>query len=211
MKVDYLIVGQGLAGTLLANALMNKGQKVVVVGNSNAPTASLVAAGLYNPLVFKRVTASWLANDLIKEVYSTYSQLENLLDVPLIHKTPICKLITDEELDWFKGQIDKKQLHHFISEIQTNPKFAGVKRFKGAAIINHSGYVDLKTLILNFREWLVQKGAYIEATFNYADIEIDEKVVQWNNITANRVIFCEGTAGVNNPFLRSGNILPNQR
>ncbi len=50
---DFLIVGQGLAGSLLAWELMQRGAKVLIVDNG-MPNASQVAAGLINPITGMR-------------------------------------------------------------------------------------------------------------------------------------------------------------
>ena len=48
MQVDFLIVGQGLAGTLLAQALRSRGQSVAVVDDGWRSSASQVAAACAN-------------------------------------------------------------------------------------------------------------------------------------------------------------------
>ena len=53
MKVDYLIIGQGLAGSLLAWELIQRRCSVVVVDNGNE-NASQIAAGLINPITGMR-------------------------------------------------------------------------------------------------------------------------------------------------------------
>ena len=50
MKVDYIIVGQGLAGTMLAYKLQNAGQKVFIIDNAHTQAATHVAAGIINPI-----------------------------------------------------------------------------------------------------------------------------------------------------------------
>ena len=42
----YLIVGQGLAGTLLAFSLLEKGEEVLIADDYNHASASQVAAGM---------------------------------------------------------------------------------------------------------------------------------------------------------------------
>ncbi|MGE5447336.1 MAG: FAD-dependent oxidoreductase, partial [Bacteroidales bacterium] len=59
MKVDVIIVGQGLAGTLLAFELLKLGQSFVVIDQPGIIKASSVAAGIINPVVFRRMTKSW--------------------------------------------------------------------------------------------------------------------------------------------------------
>ena len=50
-QIDTLILGQGLAGSLLAWHLIGGGQKVRVIDDAHRSSASKVAAGLINPLI----------------------------------------------------------------------------------------------------------------------------------------------------------------
>ena len=49
--IDFLIVGHGLAGSVLAHMLLERGQRVVVLEDKSLHSASKVAAGLVNPLI----------------------------------------------------------------------------------------------------------------------------------------------------------------
>ena len=53
MKIDYIIVGQGLAGTLLAYFLEQSGKSVVFVDNGYKTAATKVAAGIFNHNLFQ--------------------------------------------------------------------------------------------------------------------------------------------------------------
>ena len=57
MDIDYLIIGQGLAGSLLAWELINRNCKVVIIDNGQE-NASQVAAGLINPIAGQRFVKS---------------------------------------------------------------------------------------------------------------------------------------------------------
>jgi len=47
---DFILVGQGLAGTLLAHFLKAAGQRILVIDQPNENTASQIAAGIINPV-----------------------------------------------------------------------------------------------------------------------------------------------------------------
>ena len=75
MKVDYIIVGFGLAGALLANEFIRKNVSFIVFDDPDQPKASEVAAGLINPVIFRRMTKSWLVDDAIQQMEFTYRQM----------------------------------------------------------------------------------------------------------------------------------------
>jgi glycine/D-amino acid oxidase-like deaminating enzyme len=49
MHVNYIIVGQGIAGSILYYTLTKAGANCVVVDDNKSNSASRVAAGLINP------------------------------------------------------------------------------------------------------------------------------------------------------------------
>jgi glycine/D-amino acid oxidase-like deaminating enzyme len=53
-EVDYLIVGQGLAGSVVACLLQMAGRRVLVIDNALRTAASLSAAGIVSPITGKR-------------------------------------------------------------------------------------------------------------------------------------------------------------
>jgi hypothetical protein len=86
---EFLIVGQGLAGTMLAFELHWRGKDFVVVDSPSSEQASRVAAGIINPVVFRRLTKSWLVDDLFPVLKNTYHELEKLLSCQLLHPLKI--------------------------------------------------------------------------------------------------------------------------
>ncbi|MFN5920895.1 MAG: FAD-dependent oxidoreductase, partial [Bacteroidota bacterium] len=64
---EYIIVGQGLAGTVAAFSLLKAGKKVLVFDEKREFTASKVAAGMFNPINPKRMVKNWNAEVFIPE------------------------------------------------------------------------------------------------------------------------------------------------
>ena len=88
-KTEYLIVGQGLAGTMLAFEMLKHGIDFRIVESKSKSKASLVAAGMINPLVYKRLTKSWLADELLPEMETKYRELEGILGESFYYRKKI--------------------------------------------------------------------------------------------------------------------------
>jgi glycine/D-amino acid oxidase-like deaminating enzyme len=86
-----LIVGAGLAGTLMAWELEKRGVEFEVWDNG-ASSASKVAAGMYNPLSFKRLVEVWNATPHIEAMHKTYCELQEFLGIKALHPTRCCKV-----------------------------------------------------------------------------------------------------------------------
>ena len=86
IEKDYIIVGQGLAGTTLCQTLLKQEKSVIIIDKRDLSQASRIAAGLYNPVVFKRLVKSWMADELVSFMDAFYTDAEQLLNTTFIIK-----------------------------------------------------------------------------------------------------------------------------
>ena len=94
MIYDYLLVGHGLAGSILAHTLAEAGYKVLVIDQPKSNSASRVAAGLMNPLAGKRLAKPWLADTLVPSATTFYQSLEQETGLEFFHQKLILKLFS---------------------------------------------------------------------------------------------------------------------
>ncbi|MFZ4797794.1 MAG: amino acid oxidase, partial [Bacteroidia bacterium] len=73
MQINYLIIGQGLAGTLLAKELLAKNESFLIIDAFKESTSTKVAAGMYNPISGKRMVKSWNADELLRDTFEAYT------------------------------------------------------------------------------------------------------------------------------------------
>ena len=81
---DALVVGQGMAGSLLTLALQRRGWRVQVLAGSG-PSASRVSAGICNPVTGRQLVLTWQAGPLFSFLHRYYPALEQQLGLSLIH------------------------------------------------------------------------------------------------------------------------------
>ena len=74
--IDFIIVGRGLAANVLAHNFHKNNISFNLIGNDKLSNCSNAAAGIWNPVVFKRLTKSWLAQDLISCLNKFYTECE---------------------------------------------------------------------------------------------------------------------------------------
>ena len=91
-KLSILIVGAGLAGTSLAQRLLEKQQQVTLI-DSGQNNSTAIAAGIINPMVFRRMNKSWRVDDFLKEAIAYYKNLEDDLNIKLITHPHMLQLI----------------------------------------------------------------------------------------------------------------------
>ena len=96
---DYIIVGQGIAGSILAYLLQGNGQKVVVIDQNTegSLSASKIAAGVINPITGRRFVKSWHVDALLPSAKQTYQALEKVLNIPIWHERRLLRTLTNAE------------------------------------------------------------------------------------------------------------------
>ena len=112
--VDYMVVGLGLAGTAFCETL-RRNNKTFVVFNDQSQTSSRVAGGLYNPIILKRFTLSWRADEQLAVSVDFYKQLEQFLNIQFDEKLNVLRKFAsiEEQNLWFEAA-DKKSLKQFL-------------------------------------------------------------------------------------------------
>ena len=156
MRVDYIIVGQGLAGSLLYWELQKQGTDVLVYDNPHYTKASEVAAGLVNPVVFRRMTKTWLIDELFPQLKETYDELEKELGIQLFYPLKIKKLLGEGEASFWKKKSIENDLKDYINPTPLNDKLKYINSPFGIGEVEKSGRVQVRTLMARLREKLIE-------------------------------------------------------
>lgn len=198
---NYIIVGQGIAGTVLAQTLLKEGKSVLIIDGGLEHAASSIAAGLYNPVVFKRLVKSWMADELVPFMDSFYSDAEQLLNEQFYHKKQIVKLFADhaEKDFWTKKSLD--EVGTYLGQ-PVDPDYLkkGVENHFGAAEVKAAGNLDMAVFLKSFRAYFLKNECLLQQKFKYGDLSISEQRVSYQNVDAEKIIFCEGHQTTNNPY-----------
>ena len=201
-KVDYIIVGQGLAGSVLAFKLIEQGKKVLVVDEEREFTSSKVAAGMCNPIVFKRLTKSWMIDEVLQQAKDFYHNQEALLSQQFYVDVPIYKLFGDEaEQEFWKQKSNEPHLFDWLNhQIEYPFNKEQIDYSYGAAHVLQSGFLQTEKWLNAFKTYLLSQDAFLAEKFNHIHFKINEDEVVWQNYTAKQLIFCEGYQTKNNPY-----------
>ena len=204
---DYLIIGLGLAGICFCEQLEKHGKSYTVISDTSQ-TSSLVAGGLYNPVILKRFTLAWKAKEQLGIAIPFYSALEKKLGVKLNHPLPVYRRFAsiEEQNLWFEAS-DKKGLSEFLStqiHPNTNPN---IDAPFGYGEVLGTGRIDTKLLVSAYTKYLRKKGFFLGERFDYDALQIQKNHIQYKSLKARQIIFAEGFGMMQNPFF---NYLPMQ-
>ena len=204
MKFDYLIVGSGLSGVMLCEALRKRGKTFKVISNKSQQ-ASIVASGLYNPVVLKRFNKAWDAEKHLPVAMSAYKELELFLEIKIDYKLPIYRLFSsiEEQNNWIIAS-DKISLKpYLISDIKSNIN-QNINAPYGYGEVKSTGRIDTKLLLESYSNVLNNEKLISYESFQYDKLKISKKIV-YKGIESSKIIFSEGFGVRQNPFF---NYLP---
>jgi glycine/D-amino acid oxidase-like deaminating enzyme len=201
-RYDYILVGQGIAGSLLAWELIKRGKSVYIINQEREQTSSKIAAGLYNPITGRKMVKTWMADVLFDGIISYYDQLEADLKAKFHHAMPIYRpfISIEEQNDWL-GSTKDPNFSTIIEEARAETLvIQGIVDPFGGLKLRQSGYVDLPAMLSAFKKYFESKGIYEERLFTAEEVSFAEEAVITKTVRGSRLIFCEGTSSDKNPF-----------
>lgn len=206
-KVDYLIVGQGLAGTLMAHFLLQAGKEILLIDNGHKNAASKVAAGIINPITGRRFVKSWRINKLIPFAEQTYRELEKRLSIKIFHPTTVIRTLFNrrEENDWLL-RTRQEGYNKFILA-QADPgdwTLITIPAFNYGEV-GQAAQVDVKLLVTAYGQYFKDHNRLIQEDFDFNALKIDTDQITYKQWSAGQLIFCEGHRAAHNPYF---NYLP---
>ena len=198
---DTLIVGAGLAGTTLARKLEAAGITFHIVHSAEMPSASRKAAGVWNPVVVKRFMKTWLADETIREARRFYPSEEKDFNRTFFFTTGMLKLLSNvEEKRQFLER--REELEPYIRQETEKKLPAGLEKFHEAVEVSEAGYLDVSAYLDACRKHFMEAGVWIENRFLHSELISEQDSWSWQGQLYRRVVFCEGAAAAENPWMK---------
>ncbi len=187
-EVDYLIVGQGLAGTALAWTAIRAGKRVLVVDRQEPVTSSKVAAGILNPITGDKLNLGWKVEELWPVAKSFYRNWEQEQGALVFHETPILRLFTSahqaalwetkKEAMWDYWRLPEEQRSYRAEN--------GGFETLNAGWLDTRRYLDLSWRALEMR------GQACQGELDFEELTLERGSVTWNGVRAKHVVWCQG-------------------
>ena len=186
-----LILGAGLAGTCLAHQLLRRGQHVHLI-DSGENHSSSIAAGMVNPMVFRRMNKSWRLDEFLPEAQAFYQEISQEIGEELYHPIVIRRFFSSlqERQMWEQRQVQIEYSAYLnpLSEEDLSHQGAhnsfGSGRVKNAFWINAAKWVEANAAFFQ-RNGMLQIEAFDPNLWN-------PQAKTYSNITYDKVIFCLG-------------------
>ncbi len=203
-EFDYIIVGQGIAGTVLAYSMIKEGLSVLVIDDKTLSSCSKVAAGNFNPIVFKRLVKSWMADELIPFSDKFYKDAEDFLGQEFYWKKEIVKIFAEENEKYFwLSKSTNEDTGKYLSEKITTDFFTDVVNNPiGCAFVKDAANLFVVKFLEDFRNYFLQQEILLDELFDFNELKVEPNSVSYKQFSAKKIIFCEGYKIANNPYFK---------
>ena len=198
--IDYIIVGQGLAGTALATALLKRNKTIWIIDSDSQPSSSKVAAGLYNPITGRKMVKTWLADLLFPFLIQFYKNLETRIGQKFLHETRIYRpFISLEEQNEWMGKSASPEFKAFIHKVHTTSLNDHIHDPYGGIELTQSGYLNVSAFLGATREEFVRIGCFSSEHFDFKALDLSDGPAYFKGVRARKIIFCDGAMLTTNP------------
>jgi glycine/D-amino acid oxidase-like deaminating enzyme len=207
---DIIIVGQGICGTVLSSALMQQHQKVLVIDDGNKKAASKIASGVINPVTGRRIVKTWQIDTVMPAAVRMYEALEKKLGTSIVKQCNIINFHASEQMQKaFEDRIAENPTY-LSTQPLPNTIAAAFEAPFGHTVIDPCWLVNLENLLHYWRQNLIEKKAFIEDVFDFKKLDNKADHIVYDKYTANKIIFCEGAKGQENPYFKQLPFAPNK-
>ena len=208
INTEFLIVGNGLAGSFLAFEMLRNKLDFRIVASQTKSRATEVAAGMYNPLVFKRLTKSWMTDELLPVMHEKFSEIEQLLGEEFLFRKDILKPLSEQEKELWQKRKQETEFSKYISDITDNSPVKNIIPSAGYGRVSGSGYVDLKKFLTVSDRFFFNNKLLIRHNLDPEVIDNSKGYFEIGNLRANNIVFCEGAALKENPLFSFIKLVP---
>ncbi|HEY0656761.1 MAG TPA: FAD-dependent oxidoreductase [Chryseosolibacter sp.] len=204
-NVDYIIVGQGLAGATLAVQLLKLDKKIVVIDEPARNRASRVAAGLFNPVTGQNSVRTWMADQLFPYLHTFYRDVEHRTGRKFFHSQTIYKPFSSvaEQNDWMARSAEPGYAE-FVDRISLVPSFGSLLRDDfGGLFLKQSGFLNTNYFLDGVAEWIRSRGLFLDEPFVDENLRVFPDFVEYGSVKALKIIFCQGERTTSNKWFRN--------
>lgn len=207
MKDRVLIVGGGLSGICLAHQLADRNIDFLMI-DQGVNESSAVAAGMLNPMVFRKMVKTWRGDKLLPYLRSFYPKVEVKTGKHFFFPRKIRRVFsTEDERNYWEKRMknpDYDDYIHDFTDAEPIPDYVNNKF--GNGWVKSPGYIDAKRFMKANHDYFRKTEKLKLENFNYQLFDPERKTYEGKRYS--HVVFAEGFRGKYNPYF---NYLPLQQ
>jgi len=197
-----LIIGAGLAGTTLAHELQKSGHLITLL-DKGENHATAIAAGMVNPMVFRRMNKSWRLDECMRDAVSYYQILEQLFTKKLYYPITIRRLFSSlQEREFWQKRQEIEEFKEYLSPIseEDNDYSKTINEF-GSGRLKRAFWVDALAYYDENRNYFRKQDCLLEEEFDLREFHAEKGI--YKGVRYDKIVFCCGYLNKYIPFFES--------
>jgi glycine/D-amino acid oxidase-like deaminating enzyme len=187
-----VVVGAGLAGTILGRTLERRGVSLQIWDKSLQGSASQVAAGIWCPINFHRLIPGWRAEEAVPKMLRFFAEEEQVLGRKFLHFIPYWKpLLAEEQVGHWRSKMELYPT--WLDLREDDPEVFSLKQVcqhwdvKAWGVVKVSGWLDVEGYVQAcHQDWTLRgclhSGLYPAPNLKAEEIEKASGALQENSM-----------------------------
>ncbi|MBB6324861.1 glycine/D-amino acid oxidase-like deaminating enzyme [Algoriphagus iocasae] len=199
MEIDFLLIGQGIAGSALGFRLKQAGKKIRIIDQPSGNQSSRVAAGLYNPVTGRKMVKTWNADLLFPEIKTFYQELEKITGQSFLVEEAIYRpfLSIEEQNEWM-GNSAESGFQLYLENIFKESQSEHLKDPFGGVLLKQSGWLKINSFLDSMQEYFSEE--LIQDYFNEKELAYDGEFWKYKELKSKAIIYCNGLGAMDSRF-----------
>jgi glycine oxidase len=199
--MNVLIIGGGLSGICLGHTFQNKNIDFKIL-DAGVNHSSKIAAGMINPMVFRKMVKTWKGDELIPFLNDFYPSIEKKIGAQFFFPRKIRRVFsTKEEKEYWDQRLNDEEYQNYIhpyEESNPTPEYA-INKF-GSGWVKSPGYIDAKIFVRENQRYFIDEGKMITESFDFNEFDPNNRTYKGEKFT--HFIFSEGYQAIENPYFK---------
>lgn len=206
---QILIIGAGISGIAIAKHFIDRGHSITLI-DSGVNRSSIIAAGMINPIVFRRMTKSWRVDEFLPYLERFYTQFEQECNASFFIPITIRRMFStaQERSLWIERQNTENFKDYIFPLTESDDNYDAAFNQFGSGRVKKSAYISTSIFLESTKKWMRQNHTLITDTINYTNIDPVQST--YKGKFYDHIIFCEGVEVRNNPWFQNMPINPTQ-
>lgn len=189
----------------MAFLLDKKEYDVRIIDDGHLSSSSMVAAGMWNPVSFVRMSPSWYVDKLLPVADEVYNEMEKILGVSFFHPIDLVKIFPDNKTanKWDEHSTNPEMSNYLSAEQDGNIKHQFKQSF-GHGVVKHAGWLDIPTMLVVLKKYFQEKDMLSISSFTK---EEETRILSEEKKAL--IVYCTGWKSVS-LFSDKVNIIPNK-
>ena len=209
MNYEFLVVGQGITGSIVALQLKKSLKKFKLIEGGNPNTSSKVATGIVHPISLKRCNLSWRGKEFYDFSDAFYKKINTESSIELYKSCKLLRIFAsfEEQNNWI-GKTNNEIYKNILS--LNNKKVDNVQNMFGSGIVELCSRLSVNEFLGFVSSSLLKSNILKKDLFKAENLKLKNNRFQYKSDIYSKVIMCDGVNALKNPMFNYLPIIPNK-